>query len=131
MIPNSVVNYKTIINSNIPEEPLCVCIDVGISFESDVGHAMRMQEEATKLPNCMDNSDPEEVEGGKPQVVVRRINITESALQLRAYVWSKDPSSGFILKCDLFRNMKKRFDENRIRLAYPHHRIFINEPLEN
>jgi small conductance mechanosensitive channel len=128
VIPNSVVNNETIINSTIAEEPLCVFVDIGISFESDVDQAMRiLQEEATKHPNCIDNRAPGEVEGGEPQVVVRLINITESALQLRAYAWAKDPSSGFILKCDLFRNIKKRFDENRINLAYPHHRIILNE----
>jgi small conductance mechanosensitive channel len=132
VIPNSVVNNETIINSSLAEEDLCMFIDVGISFESDVDQAMRiMHDEAVKHPDCRDKRSEAELEAGEPQVVVRLINITESALQLRAYAWAKDPSAGFNLKCDLLRNIKKAFDEKKIRLAHPYHKVFLQQSFEN
>jgi small conductance mechanosensitive channel len=130
VIPNSVINNETIINSTIANEHLCMFIEVGISIDSDVDQAMRiMREEAEKHPECVDERTPEEIEAGEPQVTVRLINITETSLQLRASAWAKDPTSGFILKCDLLRNFKKRFDENGIRLAFSSHKIFLQDPL--
>jgi small conductance mechanosensitive channel len=131
VIPNSVVNNETIINSTLAEEPLCIFIEVGITFDSDVDQAMRIiQEEAVRHPDCIDNRTRDEIESGEPQVVVRLINITESALQLRAYAWAKDPSSGFILKCDLLQTVKKRFDSAGINLAHPFYNVFLHR-IEN
>jgi small conductance mechanosensitive channel len=124
VIPNSVVNNETIINSTLADEDLCMFIDVAITFDSNVDQAMRIiQEEAAKHPDCRDNRTPEDVEHGEPMVVVRLINFIETGMQLRAYAWAKDPSSGFILKCDLLRNIKRRFDEAGIQLAHPYHKV--------
>ncbi|HEY9045426.1 MAG TPA: mechanosensitive ion channel family protein [Ohtaekwangia sp.] len=134
VIPNSVINNETIINSTLAEENLCFFIEIGISFDSDVDQAMRiLQEECMKHPDCIDNRTTEEIESGEPQVIVRLINITETAMQLRAYAWSKNPSTGFILKCDVLKSMKLRFDDAGISLAYPQRMIYIkdNAPLKN
>jgi small conductance mechanosensitive channel len=131
VIPNSVVNNETIINSTIAEEDLCMFVEVGITLDADVDQAMRiMQEEAIKHPECRDVRTPDEIESGEPQVVVRLVAITESALQLRGYAWAKDPTTGFILKCDLLRNIKKRFDEQGVQLAHPYRQVFLHHPLE-
>ncbi|WP_079689626.1 mechanosensitive ion channel family protein [Ohtaekwangia koreensis] len=128
VIPNSVISNETIINSTLAHENLCVFIELGVSFDTDVDQAMRiLQEEVMKHPDCMDNRTHEEIESGNPQVDVRLINITETALQLRAYAWAKDPSSGFNLKCDVLKSIKRRFDDAGISLAYPQRLIYIKE----
>jgi small conductance mechanosensitive channel len=130
VIPNSVINNETIINSTIAGEHLCMFVEIGISIDSNVDQAMRiMREEAEKHPECIDERTPDEIEAGEPQVSVRLINITETSLQLRAYAWAKDPSAGFILKCDLLRNFKKRFDENGVGLPFSNHKVFLQDPL--
>ncbi|HEY9006466.1 mechanosensitive ion channel family protein [Ohtaekwangia sp.] len=134
VIPNSVVNSETIINSTLAEENLCIFIEIGISFDSDIDQALRiLQEEAMNHPLCVDNRTTEDIESGDPQVEVRLINITETAMQLRAYAWAKNPSTGFILKCDVLKSMKYRFDKAGISLAYPQRMISIkdNAPLKN
>ena len=128
VIPNSVINNETIINSSLSHENLCIFIEIGVSFDSDVDQAMRMlQEETMKHPDCVDNRTHEEIESGTPQVNVRLINITEAAMQLRAYGWAKNPSDGFNLKCDVLKNTKRRFDEAGISLAYPQRMIYIKD----
>lgn len=119
IIPNSVINNETIVNSTLTDELVCIFIEIIISFNSDTDKAMKiMEEEALKHPECRDNRNRIEKENGEPQVVVRLINLTESGQQLRAYVWAKDPSVGFILKCDLLKSIKKQFDKLNIEIPY-------------
>ena len=119
IIPNSVINNETIVNSTLTDELVCIFIEIIISFNSDTDKAMKiMEEEALKHPACKDNRNRIEKENGEPQVVVRLINLTESGQQLRAYVWAQDPSTGFILKCDLLKSIKQQFDKLSIEIPY-------------
>lgn len=128
VIPNSVINNETIINSTLENEVLCMFIELGLSFDSNLDQALRiMQEEAMKHPDCLDNRTPEEIESGAPQVRVRLVNITETALQLRAGAWAKDPATGFAMKCDLLRSIKLRFDEAGLSLARPQQTVYLKQ----
>lgn len=119
VIPNSVINNETIINSTLTNEYVCIFIDIGISFNSNIDRAMRlMEEEAMNHPECKDNRTDEEKSKGEPMVVVRLIALSESAQQLRAYVWASNPTSGFVLKCDLLKSIKQRFDKEGIEIPY-------------
>jgi small-conductance mechanosensitive channel len=119
VIPNSVINNETIINATLTGELLCIFIEIVISFDSDADKAIQiMQEEALKHPECKDNRTREEKQKDEPQVVVRLISLTESGQQLRAYVWAKDPTAGFILKCDLLKSIKQQFDKKNIEIPY-------------
>jgi small-conductance mechanosensitive channel len=48
-------------------------------------------------------------------------------MQLRAYAWAKDPSAGFELKCEVLRNVKKRYDDMGIYLAHPYRMVVMQE----
>lgn len=119
VIPNSVINNETIINSTLTHELVCIFIEITISFSSDTDKAMQiMEEEAMKHSECKDNRTEEEKKNGEPQVAVRLISLTETGQQVRAYVWAKDPTAGFILKCDLLKSIKKQFDKRNIEIPY-------------
>jgi small conductance mechanosensitive channel len=62
----------------------------------------------------------------QPSVMIRVINLGEYAVQLRGYAWAKDPHSGFVLKCDLLKSIKERFDREGIEIPYPHHQVLMN-----
>jgi small-conductance mechanosensitive channel len=128
VIPNSVVNNETIINSSIAAEHLCIFIEIVVALDSDLDQSMRiLQEESMKHPECQDHRTQEEIESGVPLVIVRLINITEVGMQLRAYAWAKDPSAGFELKCEVLRNVKKRYDDMGIYLAHPYRMVVMQE----
>ncbi len=119
VIPNSVINNETIINSTLHHENVCIFVEVLIAFNSDTDKAIEIiRHEAEHHPDCMDNRTEQEKKDGKPKVDVRVINLTEFGQQLRAYVWAKDPSSGFNIKTDLFRSIKKQFDAKGIEIPY-------------
>ena len=119
VIPNSVINNETIINSTLTHELVCIFIEIVISFNSDVDKAMKiMQEEALQHPECKDNRTELAKKNGEAQVDVKLLSLTESGQQLRAYVYVKDPTAGFNLKCDLLKSIKQQFDKQGIEIPY-------------
>jgi small conductance mechanosensitive channel len=119
VIPNSVINNETIINSTLTNELVCMFVEFTISFNSDTEKAMQIiHDTAVKHPECMDNRTEEDKKAGVPQVVVRLVNLTEFGQHLRSYVWAKDPATGFVVKTDLFLSIKKQFDLNGIEIPY-------------
>lgn len=119
VIPNSVINNETIINSTLTDEFVCIFIEIVIAFNSDVDAAMKIiQEEAMQHPECKDNRNEIEKKGDLPVVDVKLLSLTESGQQLRAYVWAKNPTAGFNMKCDLLKSIKQRFDKGGIEIPY-------------
>jgi len=119
VIPNSVINNETIINSTLTHEFVCIFIEILISFNSNIDEAMKiMQEEAMQHPECRDNRTEQEKNNGVATVDVRLLSLSESGQQLRAYVWAKDPTAGFNMKCDLLKSIKSKFDKKGIEIPY-------------
>ncbi len=128
IVPNSVISAETIVNSNILENKICNFVEVGISYDSDLDKALEiLQEEALKHPNCIDNRSEEDQKNEVPQVIVRVLGFGESSINLRAWVWTEDSGKGFVLRTDLYKTLKKRFDEEGIEIPYPYRTVVIKK----
>ncbi|MFH1121691.1 MAG: mechanosensitive ion channel domain-containing protein [Bacteroidota bacterium] len=124
IIPNTVISSQTIINSTIEDEKICTFIEVGISYDSDLGKAKAILSETVgNHPNCLDNRSAEDAGPDEPKVIVRVISYGESSVNLRAYGWAANTSEGFVMKCDVFETLKYRFTEGGIEFPYPHRTI--------
>lgn len=131
IIPNSVISAETVVNSSISDPKICKWIEVGISYDSDVDFAMKlMQEEAMKHPECIDNRSEEEKQNDDPVVLIRMIGFGESSINLRAYVWVKDPTTGFQVHSDINRAIKKRFDREGVEIPFPYRTIVYKKDLQ-
>ncbi len=133
VIPNAIISNETIINSTIVEEKICQFYEIGISYDSDADLALEIiREEAEKHPNCIDNRKEEDIEKNEPIVAVRVIGFGDSSVNLRAWIWSNSPTEAFLLKCDLNRSVKKRFDQEGIEIPFPYRTlVFKQNPPEN
>jgi small-conductance mechanosensitive channel len=130
IIPNAVISDATIINSTIADPATCQWVEVGISYESDLDKAMRiMREEAEAHPNCIDRRTDEEKAKGDPKVSVRLVQIADSSLLLRAYVWGPDPVAARVMHFDLNRSIKLRFDREGITIPYPQRTVHLSGPV--
>jgi len=131
LIPNSVMGSEVIVNSNIDDKKIRRHIEFGISYDSDIDRAIAIiQEEAMQHPNFLDNRTKEEKKKNEPKVPVRLIGFGESSINLRAYVWSEDPSKSFDLHTDLNRSVKKRFDSEGIEIPFPYRTIVYKKDLK-
>lgn len=124
IIPNSVISNEVIINSDFSDEGICRWIEMTITYDSDLDLAKEIIAEVIKgHPLLIDRRKPEQLEAGAPLVPVRVINLTELGVHLRAWAWSKDTADSFVLSCDVFEELKKRFNQAGIEFAYPHRAI--------
>lgn len=117
IVPNGIINKEVIENANYKDAKVCAFIDIGITYESDIDLAKKiMKRQIIEHPFCFDNRKSKEDE----QVTVRVIELGDSAVKLRAWVWTENMEKSFILKCDSYETIKKTFDKNGIQIAYPH-----------
>lgn len=132
VIPNSTISSEIIINSTISDEKICAFMEMGISYDSNVDKAIQIiQEEASKHPNYIDVRTEEDKKEGKPEVRVRVIGWGDSSVDLRAYIWSKNSETAFFTKCDLYKSIKERFDNEGIEIPFPYRTlVFKNKPSE-
>lgn len=127
IIPNSIISEETIVNSHIIEEKIKKFIEFDVSYESDLDMAKQIiREEAEKHPLLLDNRSENEINDGKPKVVIRVISLAEFSVKIRAYVWAKNNDDAFIINCDMNESVKKRFDNEGIEIPYPH-RTIVNK----
>jgi small-conductance mechanosensitive channel len=121
IIPNSIISDQVLINSSIIDDHVCRFLDIGISYDSDIDLAKSiMADEVRNHPLYYDVRTEEQIEAGTPDVTVRVLGLGESSVNLRAWVWARTAADGFVLSCDLFESIKKRFDREGVEIPFPH-----------
>ncbi len=130
VIPNSTMSSETILNSSLNDEKVCMFIEVGISYDSNIDKAFSvMIEEAQKHPFYIDNRNEQDKAQGNPPIITRVTSFGDSSVNLRAQVWAPDPINGFTMKCDLLKAIKERFDQEGIEIPFPYRTIVYKKDL--
>ncbi len=121
IIPNSTMNTSVVENADYGDKKVCLTMDVGITYESDLDRALAiLADEVARHPDYLDRRTEEDKEKGVPLVTVRVNELADSAVVLRALLWGKDNGTTFAMRAELLRRIKNRFDAEGIGLAYPH-----------
>jgi small-conductance mechanosensitive channel len=119
IIPNSVINTQTLINSTYKDDTICNYLDFNIAYDSNIDLAVEIiRQEAEKHPDMLDNRSQAETDAMLSPVDILLIGFSENAMQLRAYVWSKNPGTGYAMLSDLRRAVKLRFDKEGIEIPH-------------
>ncbi|MDM8159960.1 mechanosensitive ion channel family protein [Labilibaculum sp. K2S] len=128
IIPNSVISSETILNSSITDPKICTFLEIGISYSSSIDKAIEIiQNQALNHPNFYDNRTEAEKNENKDKVGVRVINLGDSSVTLRAYVWAEDSGKAFVMKCDLLKSIKEQFDKDGIEIPFPHQTVYLRQ----
>ena len=132
VIPNAIINKEKLINYDLGELKICDRIEIGISYDSDIDLAKKiMQEECTKHPLILDNRSELDVLDGQPIVRVALTSLNDSSVTIRAWVWARDYTDSFDMRCDLLESIKKRFDSEGIEIPFPYRTlVFKNTATE-
>jgi len=118
IMPNSVISNETIINSSTVDERMCVFVEIAVGLKTNLNKAIEiMQEEAMKHRYFIENRSDSEVARGEQPVMVRVMTFLNGGILLRAYVWTRNATDAFDLKCDLNKSIKERFDREGIELS--------------
>lgn len=128
VIPNSVVSEETIINDSIGDDYVVRFIEVGISYDSDLEKAIRiLQQVAIAHPLSHDNRTAKEKSEGVPPVVVRVSKFDEYSINLKAFVWCKDPMDVYKMHTEINIELKKQFDKAGIEIPFPYRTLVFKK----
>lgn len=121
LVPNSAINSKTIINSTVMDSRTCAFVEINVSYNENLDHAMEvMRDEIMRHPLLIDYRSPAEIEAGLPLIKTKVISLDDSSVKLRAWAWASTSANAFNMKCDLLKNIKERFDHEGIEIPYPY-----------
>ncbi|HAV53615.1 MAG TPA: mechanosensitive ion channel family protein, partial [Aequorivita sp.] len=124
VIPNAIINKEKLINYDLGELKICDRIEIGISYDSDIDLAKKiMQEECSRHPLILDNRSEIEILDGQPIVRVALTSLNDFSVTIRAWVWARDYSDSFNMRCDLLESIKKRFDREGIEIPFPYRTV--------
>ncbi|MDO4173891.1 MAG: mechanosensitive ion channel family protein [Eubacteriales bacterium] len=120
IIPNGTINGGILENAHYGDKKVCEFFDVGITYESDMEKAIAvLRDEVMKQPLHLDVRTTEAALID-PEVKVEVVELADSAVVLRAWLWAADQNNASALKFSLNRSVKNRFDKEGIEFAYPH-----------
>lgn len=132
IVPNSTINNAVLKNANYEEEKTCTFLTIGISYDSDIALAKRiMAEEICAHPGHLDNRTEEEKAAGVPEAVVRVDDLGDSAIVLKAGVWTKDRGSSFNVLSDLRQSIKERYDREGVGIPFPCRTVYFAPQVED
>lgn len=121
LIPNNKINSSTIVNSSYGDEHTCSFIEVDVSYNTNLDKAIDvMRDVIMQHPMLVDHRTEEDIKSGTPEVVIRVIELGDSAITLRAWAWAETTAKAFVMKCDLLKAIKERFDSEGIEIPYPY-----------
>lgn len=124
IIPNSVISTESVLNYTIQDSKILSFNDFMIGLDSNIDLAKNIvTEEASKLAFVIDNRTPQEIIDNTPEFDVRLIDITESGILIRAYVWLIDPLQEFKMKSHFKESVHKRFRVEGVSLPIPMRKI--------
>lgn len=124
IIPNSIISSESILNNNIEESRVLSFNNFLIGLTANVDKAMDIvREESLKSPFTLDNRTPEEVLNNLDQVPIRIVDIGESGILIRSYIWVSGPFEEFKAKSALKHAVHKRFLNEGIDLPIPLRKI--------
>ena len=96
-----------------------------VGVYADIDKAIQIiKTEAEKLEFVIDNRTPNQVINDVPIFDVRLVEITETAIHLRAYIWLSEPLNEFKMKCILKKAVHQKFIEESIELPIDYRKIF-------
>jgi small conductance mechanosensitive channel len=128
IIPNAIISEKVIVNADLSDEMICKHIEIGISYDSNIDHAMAiMEEEIKKHPYYCDNRTEAQKEQGDPAVRIKVVRLGDYSVQIRAWVWSGDTNKALDMTFDLNKTLKERFDAEGIEIPFPYRTLVFKQ----
>lgn len=131
VVPNSIINEVTLINSSITDKKIRKHIDIGIAYDANIDLAESIiREEIQNHPHFIDGRTINEQENNEPSVTVKVISLGDFSVTLRAFVWTEDFETSVDLERDVLKSIKLSFDKNGIEIPFPYRTIVFKDQLK-
>ena len=120
IVPNAKLASSIVTNFHSADPEVSVQIQVGIGYDSDL-------ERTETIAKGVGRAVMQEVEGGIPgfEPVVHFQSFGESGIQMSLSVQGQEYVNQFVLKHELVKRLKQRFQEEGIEMAFPVRTIYL------
>lgn len=119
IIPNSKLAESVITNTSQPEQEMSVVIQCGVSYGSNL-------EKVEKVTIDVAKQIQKKVEGAvkKFEPFIRYHTFGESNIDFSIILRVEKPTNKYIIKHELIKSLKKRYDKEKIEISWPVRKIY-------
>lgn len=110
IIPNSIISSEIVENASRPTSQTKAFIDIYLSYDSDLEKGLNL------IKQILESN--KQVYALKPQdIAVKVIKLAPDAVNIRAWFWAHSAADAFNVSCDLYKEIKIKFDQENISFA--------------
>ena len=116
IVPNETLVTTTVLHHPHPSHDIRLVIPIQVAYDADIGHALRLMEEAAR-------AEPSTLKDDKAPVA-QLVQFADSGIQLELIFWVRDPEKGHgVAKSGVGRRILEAFRQNGVTVAYPRREI--------
>jgi small-conductance mechanosensitive channel len=114
VVPNSRIVQSIITNFYLPEHQMSVPVQVGVSYDSDLGHVERVTREVAK--DVMQT-----VQGGMPdfEPLIRYHTFGDSSINFTVIMRTNEFVGQYLLKHEFIKRLHARYNKESINIPFP------------
>lgn len=126
IVPNSKLSTSIITNFHMPQPELNVIVPVGVSYDSDLEKVERVTLEVAREVQ-------KEVEGGVPDFEprIRLTSFGDFSINFNVILRAKDFESQHLLRHEFIKRLKKRYEQEGIKIPFPVREVYLNPAPKN
>lgn len=120
IVPNSKLSTTIITNFHMPQPELSVIVPVGVSYDSDLEKVEEITLEVARQVQ-------KEVEGAVPdfEPKVRYTGFGDFSINFNVILRAKDFDSQYLLRHEFIKRLKKRYEEEGIKIPFPVREVIV------
>lgn len=132
IIPNNKMDEEIIDNYTIGDPAILGTLEMGISYDSNVDRAREIMQEQTLMhPDFFDYQKHKDMLSSDEKIVVRMIDMSDSAIVLKLYFWAYDYPTYIKMQADIREKVKKQFDKEGIEIPFPYRTLVYKKDLKD
>ena len=122
IVPNAKLASAVTVNFNLPQREMAVRVEVGVSYDSDLGEVERVTIEVAKEVLS-------EVQGGAPEFepFIRYHTFADFSINFTVVMYVKDFFSQYVIKHEFMKRLHARFNEKGIEIPFPIRTVYMKQ----
>ncbi|WP_442928661.1 mechanosensitive ion channel family protein [Natronomonas sp.] len=130
VMPNGAMRDRDIVNYSAEDTRIRLTLDVGVTYESDIGTARKQMEAAARHTEGVLKGGPDIRIGSarypaSPTCYVNQFGDSEVLLRLR--YWAHEPYKQTAVRSRVMSHVWERFEEHDIEIPYPHSHLVFDD----
>ncbi len=121
VVPNSKLVSSVVVNYRKPEPSMALIIPVGVSYSSDLEKVESVTVDvAREVQKTVEGADPEF------EPFIRYSSFGDFSINFSVILRVMDPDAQFLVRHEFIKRLKKRYEEENIKIPFPVRTVYVN-----